>query len=62
MRMVDDLKRRQPEDPLKVNLNERWEVEYWTKRFGVTEAKLREAVKAAGVMVKNVEAWLAKNR
>lgn len=60
--MVDDLKRRQPEDPKKVNVNEPWELKYWTQRFGVTEAKLRQAVKAAGVMVKDVEAWLTKNR
>lgn len=59
--MVDDLTRRQPEDPKKVNVNEPWELAYWTKRFGVTETRLCQAVKNAGVMVKDVEAWLAKN-
>lgn len=33
--MADDLKRRQPEDPKKINVHEKWEVDYWKKKFGV---------------------------
>ncbi|WP_315136293.1 DUF3606 domain-containing protein [Achromobacter marplatensis] len=33
----------------RINLNEAHEVRYWTQRFGVSEAQLREAVKAVGV-------------
>jgi hypothetical protein len=60
-RMADDLKRRQPEDATRVNVNESWEVKYWTNRFGVTETKLRQAVNAVGVSASKVEAWLKKN-
>lgn len=60
-RMADDLKRRQPEDPKQVNVNEPWELKTWTAHFGVSETKLRQAVKAVGPMVSNVRAWLAKN-
>jgi Protein of unknown function (DUF3606) len=58
--MSDNLKIRQPQDPKKININETWEVSYWTKALGVTEQKLREAVKAVGPMVVDVRKWLAK--
>lgn len=59
--MSDDLTIKQPQDPLKINLNEPWEVKYWTKALGITEEKLRKAVTAVGVMVKDVKEWLKKN-
>ncbi|MBT2746831.1 MULTISPECIES: DUF3606 domain-containing protein [unclassified Lysobacter] len=46
--MSDDLTKRQPQDKSKISLTEDWEVRYWTKAFGVTEAQLRAAVKAVG--------------
>ncbi len=46
--MVDNLQRRQPEDKHFISLSESWEVAYWTKALGVTEAQLRAAVKAVG--------------
>jgi hypothetical protein len=60
--MSDNLKIKQPQDPNKININETWEVTYWTKTLGVTEQKLREAVKAVGPMVTAVKKWLADNR
>lgn len=59
--MSDDKTNRGPADAARVNVNEDYEVAYWTKKFGCTAAKLREAVKAVGVMAKDVEAWLKKN-
>ncbi|MBB3951522.1 DUF3606 domain-containing protein [Aureimonas jatrophae] len=58
--MADNLKRRQPEDPTKVNVNEKWEVDYWTNKWGVTEQQLRDAVKSVGVMTKDVAKKLGK--
>ena len=46
--MNDDLERRGPEDKSKISLSEAWEVRYWTKRFGVTEAQLRACVAKVG--------------
>jgi hypothetical protein len=43
-RMADDLTKRGPQDRSKVNVNERWEVDYWTRKWNVTEAQLRAAV------------------
>ncbi|EMQ2876046.1 DUF3606 domain-containing protein [Vibrio navarrensis] len=56
--MPDNLKRTQPEDPKKINLGQAWEVDYWTKALGVSEARLRQAVKAVGVMVSDVKIYL----
>lgn len=59
--MADDLSRRQPEDPKKINVNQAHEVRYWTEKLGVSEARLRLAVSKVGVMVADVRAWLARN-
>jgi hypothetical protein len=58
--MADDLKHRGPPDPSKINVHEPWELEYWTKKFGVTADRLREAVKAVGTSVKAVTEHLRK--
>lgn len=46
--MSDDLNNRGPQDASKVNVNEDWEVSYWTKKFGVTADELKQAVKQVG--------------
>ena len=46
--MPDDLDKREPQDRRTINLNEDWEVEYWSKKFNVTAEKLRAAVNAHG--------------
>ncbi len=58
--MPDDLKNRGPQDRSRVNVNEPHELRYWTRAFGVTEAKLRSAVAAAGVSVDKVRRYLGK--
>lgn len=56
--MPDDLTRRKPEDPNKININQAWEVTHWCSEFGVSESKLRAAVTAVGPMVKDVRRHL----
>lgn len=56
--MSDDLKIKRPADTLKINVNEQYEVNYWCKELGISEDKLRAAVKAVGVMVKDVKRHL----
>jgi hypothetical protein len=53
--MADDKKERRPQDALRVNLSEDYEVQYWTKKFGVTRTQLEAAVKKVGVMAADVE-------
>lgn len=56
--MPDDLTRRKPEDTTKINVNQSWEIEYWTKKLSVTEQQLRTAVNAVGPLVKDVKRYL----
>lgn len=56
----DNLKKRGPQDRARVNVNESWEVDYWCDRFGVTPARLRQAVKKVGPMAKDVRRELKK--
>jgi len=56
----DNLRKRGPQDRARVNVNERWEVDYWCEKFGVTPARLRQAVKKAGPMAKDVRRELGK--
>jgi hypothetical protein len=58
--MADDLGKRGPPDRSKVNVHEAWEVAYWTREFGVTEAQLRAAVKAVGTSTVAVRKYLGK--
>jgi hypothetical protein len=60
--MSDDKKKRGPADASRVNVNESYEVRYWTERFQCTEQQLRDCVKSVGPMVKDVEACLAKKK
>ncbi|UPG87449.1 DUF3606 domain-containing protein [Luteibacter aegosomatis] len=52
--MSDDTNHRGPADAQRINLNERYEVRYWTSAPGVSEERLREVVGQVGVMVKDV--------
>ena len=59
--MPDDKSKRGPRDRSRIDIHEKYEVEYWTKKFGVTEEELRRAVERAGTSVADVEREL-KNR
>jgi hypothetical protein len=58
--MADDLSKRGKPDQTRINVNERWEVEWWTKHLGVSEVQLRNAVKTVGPMVANVKRHLGR--
>ncbi len=58
--MADDLNKRGPADAARVNVNEAWELSYWSAKFGVTPETLKAAVKAVGVMVVDVRRYLGR--
>jgi hypothetical protein len=58
--MPDDRSKRGPQDASRINVHEPYEVEYWSKHFGVTPAALRQAVQSVGPMVSNVKRHLGK--
>ena len=58
--MPDDLTKKNPQDGRRINVDEGYEVTYWTKKFHVSEQKLRDAVNRVGPAVKSVRRELGK--
>ena len=56
--MADDKNKRDFRDRDRININEPYEVQYWSEHFGVSTDKLKQAVKAAGPMVAKVRRQL----
>lgn len=54
--MSDDLNKRGPQDASRINVNEEWELRYWTNKLGVSEEELKAAVNKVGVSVDAVSA------
>lgn len=44
----------------RINVSEDYELQYWSKKFGISAEKLKSAVKAVGTSAKAVEAYLHK--
>jgi hypothetical protein len=59
--MADDLKQTGARDDQRIDVNQDHELTYWSKKFGVSRDRLREAVAKAGPMVKNVERVLGQH-
>jgi hypothetical protein len=56
--MADSKKKRGGADRALIALSEAYEVAYWSKKFKVTPAKLKYAVKKVGHSAKKVEAYI----
>jgi hypothetical protein len=56
--MADNKKKRGGADRGLIALNEPYEVVYWSKKFKITPAKLKAAVKQAGHSAKKVAAYI----
>jgi hypothetical protein len=54
------IKRGKPKGRL-VNVNKPVELRAWAKYWGCTQLDVRDAVKASGVMVEDVQDWLKIN-
>jgi len=55
-------KRRSASDRGRIALSQSYEVRYWSKKFKVTPAELKAAVKAAGHSSKKVGAYIARKK
>ena len=58
--MSDNLQDRGARDRSRINVNEEWELRYWTKELGLSEDELRQAVKEAGTTVEAVRRHVGK--
>jgi len=52
--MSDNKADRGPADRARINVQEDYEVQYWSKEFGISPAKLKELVATHGVMAADV--------
>jgi len=57
---MDDKKKTAPQDADRVNVNEDYEVQYWSTKWGVSAEALKAAVAKAGPMADNVARELGK--
>ena len=56
--MADDKSKPGGQDRTRINVNEDYEVRDWSKKFGVTAAQLKAAVKTVGTSAQDVEKHL----
>ena len=56
--MPDDKSKRGGQDRKRINVNEDYELRDWSKKFGVSQAELKAAVKAVGDNASAVEKHL----
>lgn len=59
--MSEDKSKRGPVDWGRIEMHEQCEVDFWTRKFGVTRDKLQQAVTAVGASASQVESWLKRN-
>ena len=59
--MSDDRTQSGPQDRSRININEDYELQYWSQKFGVTNEELVHAVDAVGPMVTDVAQRLGKS-
>lgn len=56
--MADDKAKKGPADRSRININEDYEVSYWTDALGVNKEVLAEAVRKVGTSAKDVREYL----
>jgi hypothetical protein len=57
--MSDDLGKKGAQDRSRINMNEKWEVQYWTRELGVDEETLRNIVQRVGASADKVRSELS---
>lgn len=55
---MDDKSKTGKIDNTRINVNEPYELQYWSEKLGVSRDRLKEAVAAAGPVVENVKSYL----
>jgi hypothetical protein len=60
MLMADNFIKRGAPDRLRVNVNERYDLKYWSHKWNVTYKELRYAVKQVGPAAEKVAKYLGK--
>ena len=56
--MADDKTKTLPQAAKRINVNEEYELGHWSKKFRITAAQLKQAMKKAGTSAEPVEKHL----
>jgi hypothetical protein len=59
--MADNKSTRGPADSARINVNEDYEVQYWTETLGISKEQLVDVVRRVGPLAKDVRAELDKH-
>ncbi|WP_406826553.1 DUF3606 domain-containing protein [Pedobacter sp. KACC 23697] len=57
---MDDKQKTDHADRARINVNEAYELDYWSNKFGVSKDKLKAAVETVGASARAVEDYLKK--
>lgn len=60
--MADNLSERDQRDRSRINVSQPHELSYWSRKFGVSEEQVREAVQQVGPMADKVQQHLDARR
>ncbi len=58
--IMDDKLKNGSADRAKININEGYELDYWSNKFGVSKDKLKAVVQTVGTSAREVENYLKK--
>ena len=61
LKIMDDKTKTGKADDSQININESYEVQYWSEKFNVPQETLKTAVRAAGTRVDDVRDYLSEN-
>jgi hypothetical protein len=56
--MADNKTKTAPQDSSRVNVNEDYEVQYWTNKFNCSKEQLRDAVDSVGTSAEKVAEYI----
>jgi len=59
---MDDKTKTGKGDDSRINVNEAYEVQYWSEKFNVSADRLKEAVEEVGTQVSDVQQYLNGSR
>ena len=60
--MADNKQKPGNPDKSRINVNEEYELNNWSKKFGINRAALKNAVEAVGTAAADVESFLKNNK
>jgi len=59
---MDDKSKTGKADDSRININESYELQYWSEKLNVTREELKKAVETAGPLVEDIENYFSKNK